>query len=183
VAIPTNVTQIIAQAREGELGKIETVQIGDVVVDILENVSGVDEMRITKKPVEAGFNVTDAAILEPTERTFDIILTNPEYSATAAITAALSGTLESFNQTWQDKRDTIYGYFNSREIISITSHREQLQSMLIQSITPLYDVNENLDAWVGSIHFQKYEIAGDTAEYADDPTARFASAKQSVGRL
>jgi hypothetical protein len=181
--IPTNLVSLISQARDGVLGNIEQMLIGDIIVDVLQNVTGTDAMRITRKPVEAGFNITDAAILEPTERTFDIILTDPEYSATAAITAALTGTLESFNQTWRDKRETLYGYFDNREIISISSPNELIESMLIQSITPIYDSDENLDAFMASVHFQKYEIVGDTAVPADDATSRFASAKQGVGRM
>lgn len=183
MALPTNIVSIINQARSGELGNIETIKIGDVLVDILENVTGSDVMRITRKPVEAGFAVTDAAIREPTERTFEVILTDPEYSATAAINAALTGTLESFNTTWRDKRDTIMGYFLNREIIDITSHDALYQSMMIQSITPLYDAGENLDAWMASIHFQEYQVVGDTSVAADDPTSRFVAAKQDVGRL
>ena len=62
MALPTNIVSIINQARSGELGNIETIKIGDVLVDVLENVTGSDVMRITRKPVEAGFAVTDAAI-------------------------------------------------------------------------------------------------------------------------
>jgi hypothetical protein len=181
MAVPASILSVIAQAQAGELGKIEQIKIGDVLVDVLTNVTGSDVMRITRKPVEAGFNVTDAAILEPVERTFDIILTNPEYSATAAITAAISGTLESFNQTYVDKRDTIYGYFNNRETITISTHEEVLESMMIQSITPRYDTEENLDAWVATIHFQEYQEVGDTAVPADDATSRFIASKQNIG--
>lgn len=183
MALPTNIVSLINQAAAGTLGNVEQIKIGDVLVDVLENVTGSDVMRITRKPVEAGFAVTDAAILEPTERTFEVILTDPEYSASAATSAALTGTLESFNTSWRDKRDTIYGYFLNREIIDVMSHDALYQSMLIQSITPLYDAAENLDAFVASIHFQKYEVVGNTAVPSSDEVSRFVAAKQDVGRL
>jgi hypothetical protein len=183
MALPTDIMSLINQAKAGSISNIEQIKIGDVLVDVLENVTGSDMMRITRKPVESGFAVTDAAIREPTERTFDVVLTNPEYSASAATDAALTGSLEAFSTTWRDKRDTIYGYFENREIIDIMSHDRLYQSMMIQSITPLYDTAENLDAFVASIHFQEYQVVGDTSVAADDPTARFVAAKQDAGRL
>ena len=181
--IPSNIVGAAAAIRDGEFGLIEEIKIGDLIVSALTGVDGTDEMSVTEKPVEAGYIVSDAAIKMPIRRSIDIVLANPDYSVEAGINAALSGSVEQFNDTWRDKKNRLYEYFENKELVTLQTHSEVILSMLIQSITPSYDVENNFDAFVANITLQEVRVVG-TGEIDDSTNAKkVAAPKSNSGQL
>ncbi len=149
--IPNNVADAAAAVKDGELGLIEQVYIGDLLVSALTGLSGGDEMIVTRKPIEEGFAASDAAVRLPTVRSLDICLANPDYSIEAGATAAMTGDVSSLTDTWRDKKDKLFQMFESKEIVEVTTHENSYPSMIIESITPWYDVEENWDAYFATV--------------------------------
>lgn len=151
MAFPNNIADIVAQARDGELGLIETIKIGDLVVDMLTGLNAPDQANVTRKPIAAGFAVTDAAADVPIDIVMNIVLTNPEYSIDSGVQSVLTGNFSSLTETWRDKKDELYQLFTDREIITIQTHDRIFESMIISSIEPIYDVDENWDAFFATV--------------------------------
>lgn len=151
MGFPANIVDVIARIQDGELGLIEVVKIGDLVVDCLTGLTAPNRKNVTRKPIDAGFAVTDAAVDVPDDVVLNIILTNPDYSLDTGTQAALTGSIDSLNETWRDKKNELYQIFNDREIVTIQTHENTHDSMLIESIEPLYDVDENWDAFVATV--------------------------------
>jgi len=149
--IPNNIADAVASIRDGEFGLIEQIYIGDLLVSALTGLSGSDEMIVTEKPIEEGYAATDAAVRLPTVRSLDICLANPDYSIETGVTAALTGDVSSLTDTWRDKRDTLWQMFEDKEIIEVQTHEDNYPSMIIQSITPWYDADENWDAYFATV--------------------------------
>jgi hypothetical protein len=151
MGFPANIADIIAQIRDGEVGLIETVKIGTLVVDCLTGLNAPRRKNVTRKPIDAGFAVTDAAADEPDDLVLNIVLTNPDYSIDAGVTAALSGNIDQLNETWRDKRNQLYQIFDDIEINTIQTHDRTHPNMVIDSIDPVYDSEENWDAFVATV--------------------------------
>ena len=158
MSLPATLSDAIQQFRDGQLGKIETIKIGDLVVDALTDMSAPSVLTVTRKPIEKGYNITDAAIREPLIIDITIALTNPDYSASAAITAAVTGNLESLNQTWRDKHNDLYQIHWDREIVKYQSHEGVYSSMIISVIDPIWNVDENYDAFFAHVTLEQITI-------------------------
>lgn len=168
MSLPLTLTDAIAAINDGSLGIIEVVSIsavdplgGSLVVSALMELSGSDELDITSKPIESGLEITDAAIDVPTRREMVICLANPDFSIESGITAALTGAWGGFTDTWRDKKNQLYKFFNDREILNFNTHEAVYTSFLIQSIEPLWDVDENWDAFFARVAFKKIVIIND----------------------
>jgi hypothetical protein len=155
MTIPMTLADAATAIQDGTLGLIETIAMGDIAVSALISLDGTDELAVTDKPIESGMSIADAAIDIPLERNLYICLANPDFSVESGITAALTGTFSGFAETWRDKKDQLYKYFNDREIISITTHEDYYENMLIQSITPYWDVDENYDAFFARVTIKR----------------------------
>jgi len=176
--IPNNISDAIQAARNGELGTIETIKIGDLVVDALVELDDGESLFITRKPVQDGSIRTDMAIDELNPIVMGVILTNPEYSAEELILSAASGTVPA-TDSWRDKLRQLKKYKNDREILTTQTHEEVYTDTMIQGLYPLYDVGQNDDAWFGSVVLERIQLFGQS-ENTDIP---FAAAKQNVGAL
>ncbi|MCP4604484.1 MAG: hypothetical protein GY847_28840 [Proteobacteria bacterium] len=176
MGIPTNAVDAASALADGSLGVIEIIKIGDLTVSALQGLSGGDEMRITDKPVQSGFAVSDAAVRMPVERTLDIVLANPDLAIGSVTSAVLSGDPGSLGETFRDKRDELYAYFEEKEILTYQTHESVYESAMIQSITPYFDVDENWECWIGAVHFKEIKqlvVAG--------AGGLFDQAKEAVG--
>ncbi|MBV6340985.1 phage baseplate protein [Candidatus Magnetobacterium casense] len=151
MGLPTNIADAASQIKDGVLGAVETIMIGDVMVSALTGLSGGNSVEITRKPIEAGFATTDAAVDVPVERVLDICLANPDFSVEAGIDAALTGSVSQFTETWRDKKDKLYKYLTDKELIDVQTHEALYENMLIQSIEPKWDVDDNADAFFATV--------------------------------
>jgi len=181
--ISPSIGDAIRDIRNGTFGDIDVFKIGDIFVDVLTAENGSDEMQITTHPVQAGFEVTTAAIRVPTTKTLSIVLMDPEYSAGAFTTAAITGSVQQLTQTKEEKVDKLYSHFNSRDIIDIVSMSGILQSMIIESITPIYESSDTYDVWVADVRVRKYEIYGTDFSNAESEESKQFAKKFNAGRL
>jgi len=177
--IPTNLADAIQAAREGELGLIEEIKIGDLTVSALMELDAPESLMITKKPIQNGFSMTDAAIDDRQPIVMTILLANPVYSLDASVDALISGDVEQFTQTWRDKKRELYQMKNDREIIDVQTHEEIYTSVMIQSIAPIYNTANNWDAFFCNIVLERIRVLGES-EQNDN---LLASALQDVGEL
>jgi hypothetical protein len=149
--IPTNVADAAAAIKGGEIGLIPVIKIGDLTISALTGLSGPDAKTITRKPVEAGFTITDAAVKVPFVKNLDICLANPSFAIDAGISAALTGDFAGFTETWRDKKDQLYQIFNDTEIVDVQTHEDIYESAIIEVIDPFFDVAENSDAFFARV--------------------------------
>jgi hypothetical protein len=182
MGLPTNIVDLISSIKDNGAGIFEYAQIGDLIIDLLVGLSGVDTYDVTDKPVQSGFDVTLAAIKKPRERVLVVRLTNPEISIEAGAAALITGSAGSFFDTWRDKKDKLYEKFDNREILELTTHEGYYPSCIISSIEPLYDVNENLDCFYAQITIKEYLQVGET-EISLTDAAKRAAGKKQVGKL
>lgn len=182
MGLPTNISDAAAAIRDGSLGLIEEVKIGDLVVSALMAIDYSHEMDITEKPMQAGYLAADAATELPIEVTIDIVLTNPDYSIEAGVTAALTGDAEQLVQTWRDKRNQLYEYWSTKEILTFQSHESIIDSLLIQSITPIFDVDENYDAFFATIRMKRLKIVGQESEDFTTDIQKKTATKSNAGK-
>jgi len=139
----------------GVLGLVDAVTIGDITVSALKGLSAPDTSFVTRKPVQAGYTMTDAQTHDPKTMTLTVLLADPEISAEAGLNAVMSGDLAGLTDTWRSKRDTIQLYKQDSEIINVQTHDEGLTDCLIIDIDPIYDVDQNDDAWIATITVQQ----------------------------
>ncbi len=162
MALPVNATEIAAAIQDGTLGVIEDVMIGDLLVSALTALDTPETLTVTRKPVQQGFTVTDAAVDNNDDIILTIVLANPQFSVEAGISAAISGSVSSFTETWTDKRNKLYQMMRDREIIAVQTHDAVYSSMLISGIIPLYDVSANFEAWLGTVTCTPYTTKATT---------------------
>jgi hypothetical protein len=179
VTIPINLNDAIQAARDGELGLIEKVKIGDIIVDALVGLDDTEILRVTRKPIQDGTVMTDAAIEDVQPLVMDIVLANPQYSIEQLATAALTGDTSGLTQTWRDDKRQLYQYKRDRELLLVQGHEDLYPNCLISSISPRYDTEENLDCFWATVVFERMPIFGQ-GEHQDN---KLASAKQNVGSL
>ncbi len=154
MGIPTNISDAVSAIRDGEFGTMDAM-IGDIMVSALIGLSNPKDLMVTRKPVEEGYAITDAAVDVPRDITLTVVFANPEYSVDAALGAALSGNIAGFNDTWRDKRDQLYQLQEDREIITVQTHENLYENMIVSSISPIWDNEDNSDAWFADIAFQE----------------------------
>lgn len=158
MGIPTNIVDAASAIKNGDLGLLTEVKIGELVVSALVGISGSDVTDIVQRPVEAGFSNTDSAIDKPRERLLEVVLTNPDFSVESGVQAALTGSVSQFTETWRDKKEKLYAIKKQKLIIDVVTHDEIFPSMMIAEITPHYDVEENWEAFVATVRLQEYQV-------------------------
>jgi hypothetical protein len=178
--IPNNAAQAISAIKDGVLGLITLAKIGDITLGALTSLENPSFLRITKKKVENGSNVNDMAVDDDPPLTLGVLLTNPQFSAEAGATAIVTGDPGIFTDTWRDKREALYQYKDDREIITVQTHENVYTSRIIQSIDPVWSIEENFDAFFATVSFEKYQtfetLTGGAGGLID-------AAKESVGGL
>jgi hypothetical protein len=172
---------IIKGVRDGQIGVIEAIKIGDCVVSALTGLSGADSVTITERSVQAGFVVTEGVIDDPKDREFVILLADPEISLEAGLSAALTGSLAGITEGWRDKKETLYSHFRNHEIVTAISHVEVLPNMIIRSIDPMYDPEENWDCFIARVELHQWNQGSLTA--AGDVSNAITAASVQVGAL
>lgn len=151
MGIPTNVVDAASAIKDGALGVISTIQIGDVIVSALTGLQWPKEKNVTRRPVQAGFDVTMGAVETPADLVLDIVLANPNFAPEALATAALTGDLAGFTATWREKKAQIEQYFTDNEVLDGTTHIAPFTSHIITKIEPRFDSEENWDCWIATI--------------------------------
>ena len=155
MSIPTNLADAIAGIRDGSLGT-QQAMIGDIVIDALTSLQITRTKQVTDKPVQAGFSVGVGVIDVPMEIEIGLIFANPDYSPEAFITAGLTGQLEALGSTWIEKRDKLYAKFQSREIVTVTTHDQGFSSFVISSVSDQYDSEEDWDGYIGTVTLSEF---------------------------
>jgi hypothetical protein len=178
--LPNNINDLISAARDGELGLIEEGKIGDLTIDALSSLDDPVSLNITRKPIQNGTVMTDAAVEELQPVVMGIVLTNPQYGAETIASAAAAGELGRLNETWRDKKRRLYEYFDSKEVIDVQTHEDIYPSCLIQNITPYRDAEENLDCFIASVVLERINYYGQEETQSDN---KIAAVKQNVGNL
>lgn len=174
-------TDIISGIKNGQIGVIGAIKIGDCVVSALTGLSGADSVTITERKVRSGFAVVEGVDDDPKDRVFTILLADPEISIEAGLSAALTGSLAGMTETWRDKRETLYSHFRNHDIVTAISHVESLPNMIIRVIDPIYDSEENWDAFVARVEL--HEWSQGTAEAASGVEGAITAAASAVGAL
>jgi hypothetical protein len=177
MGIPNNMVDAISAIKDGEIGLVTTVMIGDVLVSSLRGLYAPTRLSVTKKPIEDGYDITDAAIKEPTDLYLDICLTNPDLSIEAGLQAALTGNPGSLTSTWREKKETLYSYLNEKELITVQTHEGVYESMLVAEIDPYWDVSRNWNAFFANVRIVNIVKVG------TDVGGLFDAAEQAVGGL
>ena len=155
--IPSNMSDAVSAARDGALGLIEQVKIGDLLVDALLTLYVPSSKSITRKPMAENFVITDAAVDDPLEMSLDICLANPSYGVGALTDAAMSGSVENLTQTWRDKKKELYTMFTENEIVTVQTHEGVYNNMLITNIDPKYNSGNNMDAFFANVYLTQIE--------------------------
>ena len=130
---------------------LEDVKIGDLLVSACTGLSGANELEITRKPIGTGYVITDAAVDVPIEKTLDIVFSNPQFSPEKLAQALLTGEIESYTESWRDKKDKLYEMQKNRDIVTLQTHENSYENMLIRVIDPVFDNVENWDGWLGTV--------------------------------
>lgn len=166
MGIGSNLADAAKSVAGAILGPMDVAMIGELTVDVLVDVTGGDSQVITERRLESGYTIADAVIPVPKERSVEIWLTDPEYSADALIGAALSGDPGSLTESWQDKRSQLYAYKDGKEVIALQTHEELIDNMVITDIEPLYDAEENYEGFHCVVTLRQI-ITAETTEAAD----------------
>ena len=180
MSVPTNIADVIAGLRDGSLG-VQQVAIGDLIIDGLLALRITRTKQVTEKPAQAGFSVGVGVIDTPIQIEMDILLSNPDYSPDALITAGLTGELSTLSSTWVEKRDALYAAFNSREIQSVTTHDQGFSNLVMASVSDLYDAEEDWDGYLGTVSL--VEFAAQNLDSVVDLSDAAAAAKVYVGEM
>ena len=179
MTLPNNLNDAIQAGRDGELGLIDQIKIGDILVDALVGLDDTEILNITRKPIQNGTVMSDAAIEDIQPLVMDIVLANPQYGLTQLAAAAISGDTSGLSQTWRDDKRQLYKYKKDLELLEVQDHQAIHSNCLIQSISPRYDTDENLDCFWATVVFERIQIFGQS-EQSDN---KLASVKQNVGSL
>jgi hypothetical protein len=133
MAIPSLVN-VIADPSEAKDNAIPVLGlIGDLQVDVLSSEELMLESVITERPVEAGFDVTDARVKKPVMLRMEGILTDTQLTPQAIAGGFIAG--EGFNlQTWRQKKDMLLEFYDLDELISITLPLHFYPSVQIKSL-------------------------------------------------
>lgn len=160
--IPGNVNDLIQAARDGELGLVDQVKIGDLVVSALIGLDDPTSSQIAQHKVQTGsvlaYSVTD----ERDTISLSIMLANPDYSVDGALTAAATGSAASFTDTWRDKKKQLYEIKSTRTVVDVQTHEELYSNCLVQAIYPEYDVDENWDCFFATVVVERIDFWGAT---------------------
>jgi len=188
-SIPSNLVDVANQIRNGDIGIIDVVKFspyedigeGDLIISALTGISGSDKKRVTRRPVQAGFQVVKGVVDVPSDKVLTIILADPDFSAEAGIQAALDGSIAGFTDTWRDKKQKLYDFFNGLAVMEINLPDDVLPSKFISEIEPLFDVDENWACLVARVVLTDFDNRQQGA--VDDVETALTSGIQDVGGL
>jgi hypothetical protein len=175
--LPNNLSDAAAAVKDGSIGIIEIAQIGDVIIGALRSVSAPSRLRVTRKPVEAGYVMSDAAVEEPDDLYLQICLTNPDFSAEGLLSAAITGNPGALTATWREKKDTLYQYKSDRQLVTARTHEGSYKNRIVAEIDPIYEADENYDCFFANV------IMADIRQKAGLLEGITDQAKKSVGGL
>jgi hypothetical protein len=181
MGIPTNVVDAASAFKDGLLGVIETVQIGDVIVSALTGLQWPMEREVTRRPVQAGFSVAMGANIVPSDIVMDVVLANPNFAPEALATAALTGNLAGFTATWREKKAQLEQYFADGETLDGTTHLAPFSGYIISRIEPRFDAEENWDCWIASVTLTPFDNRQADADAG--VAGAMTAALQSVGGM
>jgi hypothetical protein len=165
MGFPSGVADATKSIVKSALGVVEQVTIGDVLVNALTSLQNDRSLRVTRKPVAAGYSMTDAAVDDPRELVLGICLADPTISIDQITSAMVTGNVSSLGETHRDKRRQLEQLMDDREIIEAQTHEDLYQNMIIEFIGPLWDVDENWDAFFATVRLVQITTA-DQAEEA-----------------
>jgi hypothetical protein len=97
------------------------------------------------------------------------------------MSSAMSGEWAGFTETWRDKKEALYAHFKNRDIVTVITHEDAYSNMLIRSITPTYDANENWDCFVARVELREWDER--SASTASDVDHAVTAAEAKVGAL
>lgn len=162
--IPNNVADLIKASQDNREGVFDTVSIDDLVVDCLVSLEAPSSLDIVEKQFQDGISKTDVAVTENNDITMEIVFTNPELSLDNVAEAYAKDDFGKFSDSFVDKKKRLYEIFNNREIINTQTHDEIYPNGMIQSIEPLYDSEENEEAFICNVIIRRMEIFGKEEE-------------------
>lgn len=177
--IPNNAMDLIQSVRDGELGVFDQILIGDLVVSALFGLDAPETLSLTNRKIQSGADLATMAVQDRAVITMDICLANPEISLDGALTAAVTGNIGLLTETWRDKRDELRQIMSERQVVSVQTHDDLYESFLITGLYPIFDVEENWDAFIVSVVLEKVRIWGDE----DTHGSTIEQAKQIVSGL
>jgi hypothetical protein len=168
----TNILNAVMAGKDGALG-IQKAKIGDLLLDCVTGIRPVYRKEVTRRPVQTGFTVDVGVLDTPFELELDIVLANPAFSPENLVGAALTGNVAALTKTWREKRDELFALYNDKTIVDVTTHDQSYSPLVIYEITPQYDVEMDVDGWIGTVHLIAFNNqGGDTAlDLADASTA------------
>lgn len=178
--IANNITDLIQSARDGEIGVIDQILIGDLLVSALSGLDAPETLSLTNRRIQDGSEMATMATDERQTVSMDICLANPELSIEGAITAAVTGNIGVLSDTWRDKRDYLRKLKTDREVVDIQTQDEIYPSFLIVGIYPRFDSDENWDAFICTVVLEKVRLWGQTD---DDSENKYTTAKKTVSGL
>ena len=178
MGFPTNAADAVSAIKNGVLGLLEEIKIGDLVVSALTGLEAPSRVTITDKPIESGMAITEAIVRVPQTIVMDILLANPQYSVENVASSLLSGNPSNLAETWRDKKAQLYQYQKDYEIISAQTHEGVYDSVVIEEINPWYDVDENYDAFFATVTLRELPV-----NEAASSGGLLDSAKEALGGL
>jgi hypothetical protein len=177
--IANNVADLVQSVRDGEIGIIDQVLIGDLIVSALYGLDTPKTISLTRRRIQSGADMSTMAVDSDDSISMDCCFANPELSLDGALTAALTGNASVLTQTWRDKRDNLYQKMNDRELLEITTQDDVFQSMMITGIYPIFDSDENWDAFVCTVILERANVYGDE----ENSDSAFHAKMQNVSGL
>jgi hypothetical protein len=177
--ISNNITDLIQSARDGELGVIDQILIGDLVVSALFGLDAPDTLSLTNRRIQSGADMATMAVEDRRTVSMDICLANPEISIDGALTTVATGDIGVLSETWRDKRDELRKMKNNREVVDIQTHDDLFESFVITGLYPIFDVDENWDAFIVSVIMEKVRLYGQN----DEDSSIISQANQAVSGL
>lgn len=168
MTIPNNAVDLVQSVRDGEVGVIDQVLIGDLIVSALFGLDAPETLTLTRRKIQDGSDIATMAIDDIQTVSMDICLANPEISIDGAVTAFATGDASGLTDTWRDKRDELRKLRDNREVVDIQTHDDLFESFLITGIYPIFNVDENWDAFICSVMLEKVRLY-DTASDENNP--------------
>lgn len=164
----TNIIDAVMAGRDGDVG-VQQAKIGDLLIDVLRGLRVTHRKEVTRRPVQRGFSVDVGVNDTPVEVEMDIAFCNPDFSPEGMLEAAISGSVEVITKTYREKVDELFAAFNEKRIVDATTHDATYYPLVIEEISPLYDNEEDLEGWVGTVRLVSFNNqGGDTAVDIND---------------
>ena len=159
------------------LGEIDQIKIGDIIVSACERIQAPSELRITRKTIGAGYPITDAAVKQPRDISLDIVFVDPQYSLDELKTSLLTGDVSNLIEGWRDRKDALQDYQDNLEIISLQTHENIYENMLVTLIDPVYNADDNWDGFFATVTLSQIKTQ------AEEEGGLYDSVTDALGEL